>query len=103
MDKVVAWGEDTWPHRNGRLASDIMHELAHLIIGHEPARVDVTEDGLLILNTFSQKQEDEAKWLSGCLLLPRPALLAIRARDWRPPKGLALAYRCSLTECGCWV
>ena len=65
-------------HRNGRRASDIMHELAHLIIGHEPARVDVTEDGLLILNTFSQKQEDEAKWLSGCLLLPRPALLAIR-------------------------
>jgi Zn-dependent peptidase ImmA (M78 family) len=65
-------------HRNGRRASDIMHELSHLIIGHEPARVDITEDGLLILNTFSQKQEDEAKWLSGCLLLPRPALLAIR-------------------------
>jgi Zn-dependent peptidase ImmA (M78 family) len=65
-------------HREGRRASDIMHELAHLIIGHEPARVDVTDDGLLILNTFSQKQEDEAKWLSGCLLLPRPALLAIR-------------------------
>jgi Zn-dependent peptidase ImmA (M78 family) len=65
-------------HRNGRRASDIMHELAHLIIGHEPARVDITEDGLLILNTFSQDQEDEAKWLSACLLLPRPLLLAIR-------------------------
>jgi Zn-dependent peptidase ImmA (M78 family) len=65
-------------HRDGRRASDIMHELAHLIIGHESARVDVTDDGLLILNTFSQKQEDEAKWLSGCLLLPRPALLTIR-------------------------
>ncbi len=67
-------------HRNGRRASDIMHELAHLIIGHEPARVDVTDDGLLILNTFSQDQEDEAKWLSGCLLLPRPALLTIRCQ-----------------------
>jgi Zn-dependent peptidase ImmA (M78 family) len=65
-------------HLTGRRASDIMHELAHLIIGHEPARVDVTDDGLLILNTFSQNQEDEAKWLSGCLLLPRPALLTIR-------------------------
>src|SRR5215211_353139 len=54
-------------HRDGRRASDIMHELAHLIIGHESARVDVTDDGLLILNTFSQKQEDEAKWLSGCV------------------------------------
>lgn len=72
-------------HTTGRRASDIMHELAHLIIGHEPARVDVTDDGLLVLNTFSQDQEDEAKWLSGCLLLPRPALLAIRRHKLEEP------------------
>jgi len=64
-------------HSDGRRASDILHELAHLIVGHEPARIDITEDGLLVLNTYDQKQEDEAKWLSGCLLLPRPALLFI--------------------------
>lgn len=67
-------------HSAARQASDITHELAHIIIGHEPARVDVTEDGLLILNTYNKQQEDEAKWLSSCLLLPRPALLLIRAR-----------------------
>jgi Zn-dependent peptidase ImmA (M78 family) len=67
-------------HSPARQASDITHELAHIIIGHEPARVDVTEDGLLILNTYNKQQEDEAKWLSSCLLLPRPALLVIRAR-----------------------
>lgn len=65
-------------HSEGRLASDIMHELAHIILGHEPARVEVSKDGFLILSTYNKEQEEEAKWLSGCLLLPREALLFIR-------------------------
>jgi Zn-dependent peptidase ImmA (M78 family) len=65
-------------HSEARRASDMMHEIAHILIGHEPARVDVSEDGLLLLNTYDKKQEDEAKWLAGCLLLPRDALLLIR-------------------------
>jgi hypothetical protein len=67
-------------HSYGRLASDIMHELAHIILGHEPARVEVSKDGFLILSTYDKQQEEEAKWLSGCLLLPRDALLLIRRR-----------------------
>jgi Zn-dependent peptidase ImmA (M78 family) len=67
-------------HSEGRLASDIMHELAHIILGHEPARVEVSKDGFLILSTYNKEQEEEAKWLSGCLLLPREALLLIRRR-----------------------
>ena len=67
-------------HSEGRLASDIMHELAHIILGHEPARVEVSKDGFLILSTYNKDQEEEAKWLSGCLLLPREALLLIRRR-----------------------
>jgi hypothetical protein len=62
-------------HSRGRSASDLTHELAHIIIGHKPGRVDITEDGALMLNTYERQQEDEANWLSGCLLLPRPALL----------------------------
>ena len=42
-----------------------MHELAHVIIGHTPARVDVTEDGALILNTYDRQQEDEGTPSSG--------------------------------------
>jgi hypothetical protein len=76
-------------HRGGRPASDITHELAHVILGHQPARVDVSEDGLLILNTFDRVQEDEANWLAGCLLLPRDALLQIR----RNGTALAIAAR----------
>jgi len=71
-------------HRGGRPASDLMHELAHVIIGHEPARVDVTEDGSLILNTYNRDQEDEANWLAGCLLLPRDALLWIKHQGLEP-------------------
>lgn len=64
-------------HSAPRRASNLMHELAHLLIGHKPARIDVSEDGLLMLNTYSKRQEDEAHWLAGCLLLPREALRAI--------------------------
>ncbi|HEX8459350.1 MAG TPA: ImmA/IrrE family metallo-endopeptidase [Pyrinomonadaceae bacterium] len=71
-------------HGGGRRASDIMHEIAHILIGHDPARVDVTEDGLLILSSYDKQQEEEAKWLSGCLLLPREALLLIRRRKMDP-------------------
>jgi Zn-dependent peptidase ImmA (M78 family) len=67
-------------HSEARVASDIMHELSHIIIGHEAARVDVSEDGLMILSSYDRQQEEEAKWLSGCLLLPREALLLIRRR-----------------------
>ncbi len=65
-------------HRGGRPASDLMHELAHIIIGHAPTRIDISDNGLLILHTFDRVQEEEAKWLCGSLLLPRPALLLIR-------------------------
>ncbi|MCC7169905.1 MAG: ImmA/IrrE family metallo-endopeptidase [Planctomycetes bacterium] len=68
-------------HSGGRPASDLMHELAHLILGHEAARVDVSEDGHL-LHTFDRSQEDEANWLSGCLLLPRAALMHARDLGW---------------------
>ena len=64
-------------HSHARQASDIMHELAHMILAHKPARMDVTEDGLMILNNFDALQENEANWLAGCLLLPRAALVAI--------------------------
>jgi Zn-dependent peptidase ImmA (M78 family) len=58
-----------------------MHELAHIVLGHELAEACMLEDGSLVPGNFSQEQEDEADWLAGTLLLPRPALLAIRARQ----------------------
>jgi Zn-dependent peptidase ImmA (M78 family) len=57
-----------------------VHELAHVLLAHNPTRIDVAADQQLLLRTHDPQQEDEAAWLAGCLLLPRPALLLI-ARD----------------------
>ena len=62
----------------GRQASDITHELAHVILSHEPATVILSESIDLSMRTFDQKQEDEANCLAWALLLPRDALFAAR-------------------------
>ncbi len=57
----------------GRTNSDIGHELGHLLLNH-----DVREIQQLAGHTFftcDPEQEQEATWLAGCLLLPRPLLL----------------------------
>ncbi|UVT17815.1 MAG: ImmA/IrrE family metallo-endopeptidase [Nitrospira sp.] len=59
----------------GRRASDIAHELAHLIQEHKPSTVILSQDGSFAMRTFDQKQEDEANWLAWSLLLPREALV----------------------------
>lgn len=65
-------------HSSARQASDLTHELAHRIRGHEAQEVDVTPDGLMLLRNYDKAQEEEADWLSGCLLLPRDALVHIK-------------------------
>ncbi|HVX58567.1 MAG TPA: ImmA/IrrE family metallo-endopeptidase [Candidatus Saccharimonadales bacterium] len=60
-------------HSDARQASNIMHELAHIIRGHEPSKVEHLHG--YALRDFNQLQENEANWLAACLLLPRPALL----------------------------
>ncbi len=64
-------------HSLRRQASDKMHELAHILIGHEPAKIVLSQNGAMVMRSYDQKQEDEAVWLAGCLLLPREALLFI--------------------------
>jgi Zn-dependent peptidase ImmA (M78 family) len=62
-------------HSLGRQASDIMHELAHIVLDHKPATVILSHDGALVMRSYNQKQEEEANWLAWCLLLPRDALV----------------------------
>lgn len=82
-------------HSAARSASDLMHELAHLLIGHQAGRIDITEDGALILNTFDRLQKEEATWLAGCLLLPREALLWTLQQKLEP-EAAAQRYGASL-------
>ena len=64
-----------------RVNSVVMHELSHILLGHELSSASLSEDGHLLPVIYNQEQEDEANWLAGTLLLPRPALVEIRMRD----------------------
>lgn len=67
-------------HSRARQASDLTHELAHQIRGHEAQEVDISAEGLMLLKSYEKLQEEEADWLSGCLLLPRETLVDIKRR-----------------------
>ncbi len=56
-----------------RRNSDIAHEVAHIVLGHSFSRLHRLGD--IAFLSGDKQQEDEAAWLSGCLLLPRPVLL----------------------------
>ena len=78
----------------GRRSSDIAHELAHLLLRHSPSTLMFAPDGTWTLRSYDDQQEEEAAWLSGCLLLPRPALLFI-ARSRLSLSEAAMRYEVS--------
>jgi Zn-dependent peptidase ImmA (M78 family) len=65
---------------SARINSVVMHELAHIMLGHDLADGHVTDDGYFLNGNYDGDQEQEADWLGGTLLLPRPALLWIRSK-----------------------
>jgi hypothetical protein len=65
-------------HSEGRLASDIMHELAHITLGHQPASVEVSKDGFLILSPYPESDS----W---------PTVRAVRRESSEPERGRLLA------------
>ncbi len=64
-------------HSKARQSSDIMHELSHILLSHEPSKIILSPKVSIALRDYNEDQEDEAAWLAGCLLLPRDALLYI--------------------------
>jgi len=62
---------------DGRTRSNVAHEFAHLVLRHELRQIQRIGE-----HTFfacDHEQEEEANWLAGALLLPRP-LLVVAAR-----------------------
>jgi Zn-dependent peptidase ImmA (M78 family) len=57
----------------GRTQSDIAHEVAHLLLKHSVKTVETI--GGVSFFSCDPDEEQEANWLAGCLLLPRPLLL----------------------------
>ena len=83
------------PAQNSRrIPNSVTHELAHIILGHAAARIDISEDGHLWLSTYSEAQEREADWLAATLLLPRDGLLRSFSR-YREVEPVAAQFRVS--------
>jgi Zn-dependent peptidase ImmA (M78 family) len=59
----------------------------------------------MLLDSYDKEEEEEADWLSGCLLLPRDALVRIRRRRIEDTEAALeygvsmrmLAYRMAMT------
>jgi Zn-dependent peptidase ImmA (M78 family) len=62
----------------GRQASDVAHELAHLILGHT-AGAALDENGC---RQYDRAQEAEAEWLGPALLISEDAALHIARQGW---------------------
>lgn len=63
-----------------RQVSDVTHELAHIILDHQPATIIYSAELDLGMRSFDQKQEDEANCLAWSLLLPRESLVYAKRR-----------------------
>jgi hypothetical protein len=75
-----------------RLASDIAHELAHLLLQHELSEIQEL-DGVPF-RTCRPDQEEQATAFGGTVMLPRPLLLAAAARGQGP---VEIASECGVT------
>jgi hypothetical protein len=63
-------------HSIGRTSSDLMHELSHIMLNHKAGETYFSGD--FMMREYDEKQEAEADWLAGSLLLPRKALEYIK-------------------------
>ena len=58
--------------KDTRINSDVAHEVAHIVLKHRLSRLQ--RIGEVAFHSCDSRQEEEARWLSGCLLLPRFAV-----------------------------
>ena len=67
---------------NTRRNSDVAHEVAHIALGHRLSRLERL--GSVAFLSCDKQQEEEAAWLSGCLLLPRFVLIHDLRKQMNP-------------------
>jgi Zn-dependent peptidase ImmA (M78 family) len=63
-------------HSDVRQCSNVCHELAHIVLFHEPTTI-VDSQGRRF---WDAQREDEASWMGATLLVPRSGLLALLDR-----------------------
>ncbi len=62
-------------HAQTRQNNSIAHEIGHIVLTHEPAKMFVTPDGLMMMSEYNATHEDEANWFAGAVLVPRDGLI----------------------------
>jgi hypothetical protein len=67
-------------HALTRQNNSLAHEIGHIVLKHEPAKMYVTPDGLMMMSEYNPTHEEEATWFAGAILVPRDALLDVAAR-----------------------
>lgn len=77
-------------HGPARQESDLMHELAHILCKHKPAKVDPPGKLPWAARTYDPEQEEQAAWLGGVLQIPRPALVSSISKELDNPAIAAL-------------
>lgn len=68
-------------HAPTRFESDVMHELAHLLLKHKAEKMGLLSNKY-ITRDYSKKQEREAEYLGGCLQIPALGLDYARQQGW---------------------
>ena len=86
--KVVIYNSS---HSPGRIASNIAHEIAHLLLEHTGSKTVLSTEIPFLLRAYDAKQEDEANWLGWTILLPRKALLRARSQG-KSPAAIATEF-----------
>lgn len=67
-------------HTPERQANSMCHEVAHVLLGHSTGPI-VDEAGVRV---YPERQEAEADWLAGALLVPVQGLRRLYPKDTRP-------------------
>lgn len=67
-------------HALTRQNNSLAHEIGHIVLRHEPAKMYITSDGLMMMSEYNEEHEEEANWFAGAILVPRDALLDIARR-----------------------
>lgn len=81
-------------HLPARQESDLMHELAHILCDHKPARIEPPGKLPWASRSYDPEQEDQAAWLGGCLQIPRVGLFSA-IKDNLDNLAIAIRYGAS--------
>jgi hypothetical protein len=78
--RLIVYNES---HPGSRRANSLTHELAHIVLGHEPTPISDSTG----LRLWNREVEEQADWLAAALLVPRAGALALTIEGYSIAQG----------------